>query len=67
MFQVKILCILRQYSEKLAFVYNTMDNKERNEQYLVCCESIHKLGYGSCVNYVDEHLDYYSSYEAVHG
>ena len=26
-------------------MYNTMDNKERNEQYLLCCESIHKLGY----------------------
>ena len=48
-------------------MYNTMDNKERNEQYLLCCESIHKLGYRSHVNNVDEHLDYYSSYEAVHG
>ena len=39
------LCILRQYSERLAFVCNTMDNKERNEQDLLCCESIHKLDY----------------------
>ena len=46
---------------------NTVDSKGRNEQYLLCCESIHKLDCRLHVNNVDEHLGYYSSYEAVHG